>query len=117
MKGWTFSPAAELMMMIDPPPASTRCGAPAITVFQTPRTLMLIESSKIVGVTLSQALGTQIAAFAMTTSSRPSSVTAPSTTDFRPSRSCKSSCADTMRRSSFSTSRTVSSRSAGVGES
>ena len=45
MNGCTFSPAAELMMMTDPPPALTRCGAPAITVFQVPVTFVLIVSS------------------------------------------------------------------------
>ena len=72
MNGCTFRPAAELMMMTEPPPALTRCGAPTMTVFQVPVTLVLIVSSKICGVVWSQALGTQIPAFATTTSSRPS---------------------------------------------
>jgi hypothetical protein len=45
MNGWTLSPAAELMMTIEPPPASTRCGAPAITVFQVPVRLAEIVAS------------------------------------------------------------------------
>ena len=51
MNGCTFRPAAELIRMTDPPPAATRCGAPAMTVFQVPVTFVLIVSSKICGVT------------------------------------------------------------------
>ncbi len=40
MNGCTFSPAAELVITIEPPPRATRCGAPTMTVFQTPVTLM-----------------------------------------------------------------------------
>ena len=44
MNGCTFIPAAELVRMTEPPPARTRCGAPAMTVFHTPVTFVLIVS-------------------------------------------------------------------------
>jgi hypothetical protein len=117
MNGCTFSPAAELMMITEPPPAVTRCGAPDITVFQTPVTLVLMVSSKIFGVTSAHERGTQIPALATTTSSRPSSATPSSTAALSASRSRTSTRAVTIRRSSFSTSSAVSARSSGVAES
>ena len=117
MNGCTFRPAAELMMITEPPPAATRCGAPAITVFQVPVTLVLSVSSKICGVVLSHAFGTQIPALATITSSRPSSPTALSTMARSASRSRMSTMPLITRRPVFSTARTVSSRSSGVAES
>jgi hypothetical protein len=40
MNGCTFLPAYELIRMTEPPPRSMRWGAVAITVFQTPVTLI-----------------------------------------------------------------------------
>lgn len=107
-------PAAELVMITEPPPAATRCGAATITVFQVPVTLTLWSYSNSSGVTRSHIAGTQIPALATTTSRRPSSAIAPSTADLSPPMSRMSTCADTIRRSSFSTSATVSARSSGV---
>jgi hypothetical protein len=44
MNGCTLMPAAELIRIIEPPPALTRCGAPTITVFQTPVMFVLMPA-------------------------------------------------------------------------
>src|SRR5437764_13691773 len=49
MYGWTFSPAAELIRTIDPPPRRTRWGAPTMTVCQAPVRLMPIWMSPHLG--------------------------------------------------------------------
>jgi hypothetical protein len=50
MNGCIFLPAYELVSVIDPPrPPATRCGADAMTVFQTPVTLMSMVSWKAPG--------------------------------------------------------------------
>ncbi len=74
-------------MMTEPPPRRTRCGAPTMTVFQTPVTLMSRVFWNCSGVTESHAVGVQMPALATTTSSPPSSATAASTWLRMPSRS------------------------------
>jgi len=76
MNGCILMPAAELIRMIEPPrPPSTIKPAPAITVFQTPVTLMSITSRKASGVMASHAAGAETPALATMTSSRPSVAT------------------------------------------
>ena len=86
MNGCILMPAAELIRMIEPPrPPLMIVAAPAMTVFQTPVTLMSITSRNASGVMSSHAAGADTPALATMTSSRPSVATPCATASLRPS--------------------------------
>src|ERR1700751_5796470 len=75
-------PAVELVQMIEPPPASIRCGTLNTMVFQTPVRLVSRVSCQTCGVTSSQVWMVQMPALALTMSSLPSWATPSSTATF-----------------------------------
>ncbi len=107
-------PAVELVAMIDPPPLSIRCGTAVTIEFHTPVRLVSSVSCHTCGVTSFHACTVQMPAFAHTMSRRPSSLTPSASTAVNVSTSRTSALRAMMRRSSASTARTVSSRSAWV---
>src|SRR3712207_2873854 len=113
--GVPLSPAVELVMTIDPPrPPSIRCGNVTLQVFQTPVRLMSIISRQASSDSSRAGASSKTPALASTMSSRPSCATPSSTAARRAAVSRTSACVATIRRSSFSTCRTVSARSSGV---
>ena len=112
--GRPLMPAVELVQMIDPRPAAMRCGAQATMVFHTPVRLVSRVSCHTAGVTSSHACTVQMPAFAQTMSRCPSCATPSSTAAFSAAASRTSVGVAMIRRSSASTSLTVSARSASV---
>ena len=86
----------------------------ALQVRQTPLRLMSIICPQVSSESSCEAPLDRMPAFAETMSSRPNSATPASTAVFSESKSRTSACAVTIRRSSASTWRAVSARSAAV---
>ena len=105
-----MTPATELVKMIEPPwPRSTIDGAAAFTVFHRPVRLMSMTSCHISSDSSRAGAKLAIPALAITMSMCPNWESPVSTAAWSDARSRTSACWATIRRSSDSTSFTVSS--------